>query len=160
MNRQQALNQIWYRLLIIFLFLGTVAIILSYLGRDIRVPALVFLFGNVGAYVGIHRSLGALTDTELNGLADSWLGIVVPSFVGGILAFIIYVLFLSKIVSGELFPVFVQDTGAVPTESFEMLWSQHAKDVQDYAKLFFWSFVAGFNQKYAVDIIESIKTKT
>jgi hypothetical protein len=160
MPRQQSLNHIWKRLLIIFLVLGAVAIGLATFGGNARVPALVFLFGNVGAYVSIHRSLGILTDDEISGLADSWLGLIVPSFVGGILAFIIYLLFLSNIISGELFPFFEPDSGAATKESFDMIWSQHAKGVPDYAKLLFWSFVAGFNQKYAVDIIESIKTKT
>lgn len=160
MIRQQSLNQIWRRLLIIFVVIGVISITIAYFGAGTRVPALVFLFGNIGGYVGVHRNLAQLSDDELSGLAESWLGLVVPSFVGGILAFMIYVLFLSKIISGELFPVFIQDSNAPLTESFDILKYQHAQSVSDYAKLLFWSFVAGFNQKYAVDIIESIKTKT
>jgi hypothetical protein len=37
--------------------------------------------------------------------------------------------------------------------------AQHGKEMTDYAKLLFWSFVAGFNQKYVVDIINSVKGK-
>lgn len=160
MTRQQALNQIWKKLLLIFMFLGVVTVSVAYVGAGTRVPVLVFLFGNIGAYVGMHRNLVDLSDAELAGLAESWLGMVVPSFVGGILAFVIYLLFLSKIISGELFPVFVQDSLSPSTEDFEIIWNQHGQAVPDYAKLLFWSFVAGFNQKYVVDIIESVKGKS
>lgn len=159
MTRQASLNQIWKRLLIIFIVLGAVSITIAYFGAGTRVPVLVFLFGNIGAYVGVHRNLAQLSDADLNGLADSWLGLVVPSFVGGILAFIIYILFLSTIISGELFPVFLLDSDHPKLESFDILSYQHAQNPADYAKLFFWSFIAGFNQKYAVDIIESVKAK-
>ena len=159
MTRQQALNQIWQRLLIVFVSLFALLVVLYYLGGDARVPIYVFIAGNVGAYVGVHRSLGDLKDPELVDLAGSWLGIVVPSFVGGILAFVLYNLFISEIVSGQLFPAFERDAGAVVRQSIDMLTTQHLRQPQDYAKLFFWSFVAGFNQKYVVDIISSIKGK-
>lgn len=66
-------------------------------------------------------------------------------------------LFLSKIVAGDLFPLFVPDTGVTPKQSIETLGDVHLDSAADYGKLFFWSFLAGFNQKYAVDIIESVK---
>lgn len=44
-------------------------------------------------------------------------------------------------------------------KGLESLVAQHAEGMSAYAKLFFWSFVAGFNQKYVVDIINSVKTK-
>ena len=159
MTRQLALNKIWAKLLIVFLALGAACIAVTNFGGASRVPALVFLFGNLGAYVSAHRNLGELKDEEIVGLSDSWLGLVVPSFVGGILAFILYMLFLSKIVGGDLFPNFVPDTGVTPVQSLDMLAAVHLEKPAEYAKLFFWSFLAGFNQKYAVDIIESVKAK-
>jgi hypothetical protein len=65
MTRQQALNQVWRRLLVIFVSLLTLLVVLFYVGGDARVPVYVFLAGNVGAYVGIHKSLGELKDDEL-----------------------------------------------------------------------------------------------
>ena len=159
MTRQQALKQIWQRLLIVFVTLFVVCVALFYMGGDARVPALVFLAGNVGAYVGVHRSLGELKDQEVIDLGDSWLALVVPSFVGGILAFVLYSLFISTILAGQLFPEFVPDSTGKHVENIEMVMAQHLKEAKDYAKLFFWSFIAGFNQKYVVDIIQSIKAK-
>ncbi|MCD4674935.1 MAG: hypothetical protein K8S18_02935 [Desulfobacula sp.] len=84
--------------------------------------------------------------------------IIVPSLVGGILAIILYLLFLSGIVAGDLFPVFIPDEDV--RTGFDSIFDQHAKEMKDYAKILFWSFVAGFNQKYVVDIINSITSKT
>lgn len=49
------------------------------------------------AYVGVHRGLALLSDEKVSSLAGSWFSLIVPSFVGGILAFILYILFLSNI---------------------------------------------------------------
>lgn len=162
MSRQQALNTVWERLLMIFLVIGILAAVMAVWGvtREARVPALIFLFGNLGSYVGIHRKLGELNDEAIIGLSKSWLGLLVPSFVGGILAFVLHLLFQSKIIGGQLFPLYVPDTLSSGHESFEMITAVHLYDASDYAKLLFWSFFAGFNQQYAVDIIESVKTKT
>jgi len=160
MTRQQALNQIWKKLLLVFLILSATTISVAYLGKDARVPILVFLFGNIGAYVGVHRNLADLSDGELSDLAGSWLGLVIPSFVGGILALVLYLLFLSEIVGGELFPSFTNDSKPTLKENFDIILNQHAPTAADYAKLLFWSFLAGFNQKYAVDIIDSVKNRT
>ena len=164
MNRQQALNETWKRLLIIFIVIGTLSIGMVYFGGNARVPVLVFMFGNLGSYIGVHRSIAKLSDAELAEFAGSWFCLITPSLAGGVLAFVLYVLFLSGIlneVSGLLFPVFEVDTriGQENIEDFGKIWNQHAVDFKNYAKLFFWSFVAGFNQKYAVDIIESVKSK-
>ena len=160
MSRQKALDQIWRRLLVIFLVLGAALACLVFFGGNIRVPALVLLSGNVGAYVSIHRGLGALTDDEVSGLAESWYGLVVPSFIGGILAFVMYMLCLSKIIASDLFPAFVQVSALDSKSGFDIVWGQDAQNASDYAKLFFWSFVAGFNQSHVVDLIESIRSKT
>lgn len=164
MSRQQALNEIWKRLLIVLVVIGAVSIGAACYGGVASTPSLVFLFGNVGSYVGVHRGLTQLSDKEVSSLAGSWFGLIVPSFVGGILAFVLYILFLSNTldtIGGTVFPKFAMDAN-IPKdalENFEKIWHQHGVEISDYAKLFLWSFAAGLNQKYAVDIIESIRAK-
>ena len=68
-----SVEAIWQRLLIVFVTLLVVCVALFYMGGDARVPALVLLAGNVGAYVGVPRSLGELKDQEVIDLGDSWL---------------------------------------------------------------------------------------
>ncbi|AXK40918.1 hypothetical protein [Crenobacter cavernae] len=158
MTRQQALSVIWRKLLLIFVLLLGISIPLSLLGGPFTVPLLTFIAGNVGGYVGIHRSLSGLKDQEVVELSTSWLGLIVPSFVGGILACVLYTLFISGIIRGELFPNIVNDSGAAP-EDFGAIFHQHADGPAAYAKLLFWAFVAGFNQQYVVDVIDSIRSR-
>ena len=138
-----------------------------WIGGDKRTGTLVFILGNIGGYVGIHKSLGDLKDDEIINLSSSWWAILAPSLIGGILAVILYFLFLSgflsSIVSETLLPKFVTDSTANTThviEDIELIMHQHGDSIQSYAKLLIWSFIAGFNQKYAVDIINSVRTKT
>lgn len=162
MNRQESLTIIWRKLLIIFITLLGLSAAISLKPGPFTVPELVFIAGNIGGYVGIHRNLNNLSDVEVSQLSSSWLGLIVPSFIGGILASVLYLLFISGIISGELFPKIVEDTveeGNLKPNSFVVIFHQHADGATEYAKLLFWSFVAGFNQKYVVDIIESIKSR-
>ncbi len=161
-NRQEAICIIWRKLLIIFMALLVLSVSISLKAGPFTVPELVFIAGNIGGYVGIHRNLSILSDIEIMQLSSSWFGLIVPSFVGGILACVLYLLFISGIVSGDLFPRIIEDTFAEGTkqpESFVIIFYQHADGADEYAKLLFWTFVAGFNQKYVVDIIESIKSR-
>jgi hypothetical protein len=155
MNRQQALAVIWQRLLIILLGMLAIITLIVNFGGNFRVGPLVFLIGNVGGYVSAQRSLASLTDNEVIGLASSWLGLIVPPLVGGILGLVL--LFLSKLIAGDVFPTFVPDANA--PRDFSALINQHAEDMKDYAKLCFWAFVAGFNQNYAVDLINAVRNK-
>ena len=122
-----------------------------------RVGTLVFLIGNIGGYVSVHRGLGELADADVIALSDSWWAILAPPFIGGVLALAMYLLFLANILAGDLFPRFIADADA--PDGIESLVAQHADGMSAYAKLFFWSSVAGFNQRYVVDIIDSVKGK-
>jgi hypothetical protein len=86
---------IWRRLLIVLIIALVVCFGIVYSGVEARTSLLIVLSGNIGGYVAVHKSLNDLTDTELVALSRSWLGIIVPSFVGGILAFALYLFFLS-----------------------------------------------------------------
>lgn len=173
MTRQHALNNIWKRLLIVLCaaLAGGVAVFFGEYFSEVHghTAILVFLIGNLGSYVSVHRGLGDLKDAEVVELSSSWWAIIVPSFVGGVLALVLYFLFMSGILGGDMFPHFVQhklvinDKGlnqcVEVNEGVLLLMAQSAGSMADYAKLFFWSFVAGFNQKYVVDIINSVKAK-
>lgn len=73
---------------------------------------------------------------------------------GGILALLVYVLFLGKLLQGELFPDFKADKDAA--EGFASLCDQGG-DFTDYGKLLFWSFVAGFSQNFVTNLITRFK---
>jgi hypothetical protein len=158
MNRQDDLNIIWKRIFWIFIALLVLAIAVTYSLPHYKVPFIVCIAGNIGGYVGFHRRLSTLTDPEIENLSKSWFALILPSFIGGILAGLLYLLFLSGVIRGDLFPVIVPDDDPKCLKQiFNDIFCQHAEGYAAYAKLLFWSFVAGFNQDYVVDLIENIK---
>jgi hypothetical protein len=158
MTRQEALNTIWKRLLIVLSTSLLFSVIIFLAAPPGGIAALVFLIGTIGSYVSVHRGLTELKDEEVVELSSTWLAIIVPSFVGGVLALVLYGLFLSNILSGDLFPKW-EVTIKTEQQGLNVFMSHYADGMASYAKLFFWSFVAGFNQKYVVDIINSVKGK-
>jgi hypothetical protein len=77
---------------------------------------------------------------------------------GETLSLVLYVLFISKLIGGNVFPSFEPDGDA--RQDFSALIHQHAAGgLKDYAKLCFWAFLAGFNQNYAVDLINAVRNK-
>jgi hypothetical protein len=157
-ERTKALRTIWRRLLTVLLLLLILLIpIITFAGKA-AVILLIFCLGNIGGYVGIHTRLKTLTNAEVIELAKSWLAIAVPSIVGGILALVLYLIFISGILTGGLFPVIVSDIN-INHDDFQMVFSQHANAPSEYAKLFFWSFVAGYSERYVTRLIDSIQSK-
>ncbi|HKX52968.1 MAG TPA: hypothetical protein VJM47_04115 [Nitrosospira sp.] len=116
------------------------------------VPLLVFATGVIGGFVGLQRRLKDLTLRDLELIADSWVYTGLSPLVGGILAFLLFILFLSGLLSGDLFPVFLPDSNS-SSESFVSIFEQHGEGHKEYAKLLFWSFMAGFSEHFVTDVI-------
>jgi hypothetical protein len=145
------LNRVSRRLFLALavLFALTIAIA-SWQGRAL--PGVVIATGIVGGFVGLQRRLKDLTQQDLDLIADSLVYTCLSPFVGGILALLLYTLFLSGLVSGEVFPKFVADAGA--SAEFGSLFQQHAQGgYPDYAKLVFWSLVSGYSEHFVTDVI-------
>jgi hypothetical protein len=157
MTRANNLERVWKKLGIVILsILGVMSVVMNYAG-DARILSMMFIAGNLGGYCAIHRSLFDYSDDDLAQLSQSWFALILPPLIGGILSMVLYVIFISGIISGELFPTIVKEED-IPN-SFDAIFSQHAEGPSDYAKLIFWGFVAGFNEKYVTNIIDSIKAK-
>ena len=69
----------------------------------------------------------------------------------------LYVGFLSKLVDGSLFPQFSSTPFSTPiptTEDIRNFFSQtYPSTGPDLAKLLFWSFVAGFSERFVPQIL-------
>ena len=138
---------------------GTLGLLLVALGTAFlvhldKMPTLllVLLVGTIGGFVGLQRRLPALSEADLDLLTGSKITVGLAPVTGGILAMLLYVLFLSGIISGGLFPKFVPDDGCPPAD-FTSLFHTHAESYVDYAKLVVWSFVAGFSERFVTDIL-------
>jgi hypothetical protein len=124
-------------------------------GSLVTAPIAAFAAGVVGGFVGLQRRLKSTSEEDLALLANSWVYVCLSPLVGGILAVVLYVLFISQLVSGKLFPEFVLDTpagSADPGQGFAAIFAVHGGAV-DYAKMMFWSFVAGFSERFVTDIV-------
>lgn len=119
---------------------------------------IVLGLGALGAFVSLQRRLKSLGDDDLRLLSESWLHTWLSPLVGGVLASVLYCLFLSGLLGGEVFPNLcnalpVNHPEGLKNTGFASIFDCSANNPQDYAKLMFWSFLAGFSEKFVVDII-------
>jgi hypothetical protein len=119
-------------------------------------PPMVFVvigLGALGGFVGLQRRLKSLPDEDLQLLATSWLYALLSPLVGGVLGLVLYCLFMSGLLAGDLFPKLCPATAESKQEHYADLLACAPQNVAAYAKLFFWSFVAGFSERFVIDII-------
>ena len=64
------------------------------------VPMMTLLIGALGGFVGLQKRLGQLADEDLTLLSKSWVYTFLSPLVGGILATLTYVLFISGLLTG------------------------------------------------------------
>ena len=136
---------------------------------------MTLLMGIIGGFVGLQRRLKHLSDDDLSLLANSWVYVLLSPLVGGVLAVIIYILFISGLLQGDLFPDFAADESrpSLPTDekspvikepvttsnNLSSLFAIHGVTYKDYAKLAFWCFLAGFSEKFVTNIISQFESK-
>jgi hypothetical protein len=117
----------------------------------------VFLAGLIGGFVSIQQRLPRLGPSELQGLSKSWISILVMPINGGIFALVLMLMFLSGIVEGTLFPKYFHPPISHKDDfinSFRSWLIAAFPDTgPDVGKLLFWSFVAGFCERFVPQII-------
>ena len=124
----------------------------------ISTPLMVLSVGFVGGFVGLQRRLKQMSDDDITLLANSWVYICLSPLVGGILAVLVYVLFVSGLLAGDLFPKFVPDDAVQSVEGLGAIFQIHGKPA-DYAMLMFWAFVAGYSERFVTDIISRFESE-
>jgi hypothetical protein len=176
-----------YKQMLVSLFVATLVIIgillalilpffISYYFKgqeDAHSPPLlpvVALAGALGAFFSVLMRLynfedlpKAIVSSDLDGLPTTHLVIysLVPAVVGSIAAAVIYMLFASELLRGELFPTFACKKGENLCNSFAMLigeWSP--KEAPDYAKTIVWGFIGGFAERLVPDTLQSLSQST
>lgn len=136
--------------------------------HKVPTPVVVLFVGFVGGFVGLQRRLKTLPDEDLELLANSWVCIALSPIAGAILAELVYLLFISDLLAGKMFPAFVPDPPIVDAQGqtidqglqgFQAIFQVHCVTAADYAKVLFWSFVAGFSEKFATNIIGQFESR-
>lgn len=112
----------------------------------------VFAVGIIGGVVGLQRRLKKMSPDDLMLLANSWVYVCLSPLVGGILAVVTYVFFVSGVLRGTFFPEFEPDPAPLP-DGLARLFAVHGVTAADYGKMLLWGFIAGFSERFATDII-------
>lgn len=126
-------------------------------GRHFMVSWVCFGCGLLGGFISIQQRLKRIGDEELELLSRSWFQIVLIPVYGGLFALILYVAFLSQIVTGALFPQFYVPAFHQPptTDDAQAFFRDtFPSSGADLAKLLFWAVVAGFSERLIPQIIE------
>lgn len=124
---------------------------------------IVFGTGLIGGFVSIQQRIHRVTDEELKHLSESWSGVLLIPIYGGIFAIVLHVIFLSEILTGELFPRYWTNTFAKPTPTIEDFKTFFITTVPmsgpDTAKMLFWAFCAGFSERLVPQIIQKVQSR-
>lgn len=160
MTRSESILRVTRRLVImtsavLALLVAAFGVTLVVQGR-FMVSWAVFGCGLLGGFVSIQQRLKTFARADLELLASSWFQIVLIPVYGGLFALILYVGFLSQIVTGALFPRFAIAPFHDPptTADLQAFFGQtYPASGGDLAKLLFWSLVAGFSERFIPQII-------
>ncbi len=123
---------------------------------------LTLICGLVGGFVSIQQRLRSLGEEDLTMLAESWPAVLLIPIYGAIFSQVLYLIFLAGLLQGDLFPAFyIPPFGDVPTDEKirQFLLGTYPKSGVDFAKLVFWSFVAGFSERFVPQLVSTISAK-
>ena len=171
LNRQQCLQKVTRTL--VSLIIACLLLVLSFFYVKLWIDPeqtrtflviYVFVAGLIGGFVSIQQRLPAIGLSELRELSSSWISILLIPINGGIFAIVLMLMFLSKIIQGAMFPTFFPITIESDLDKVvESFWNWFTKSCPesgpDIAKLLFWSFVAGFSERFVPQIIRKATDK-
>jgi hypothetical protein len=140
-----------------------------WLSEKFMVSWVCFMAGIMGGFVSIQQRLKKIGTEELALLSESWFQILLIPIYGGIFSLVLYLLFLSGLLEGSLFPKFgipaATGLAHIPSPALDadsirnFFQNTYPSSGQDLAKLIFWCFLAGFSERLVPQIITNIGAK-
>lgn len=128
-------------------------------GPIFMVTWMVFTCGAIGGFVSIQQRMFKMKPAEIYALSRSWCRtLLVPTY-GGIFALVLYLLFFSGMIRGHMFPDFyIPPAPEVPDVQYlrEFFRNNLPKTGEDFAKVMFWSFAAGFCERLVPQVVHSL----
>jgi uncharacterized membrane protein YeaQ/YmgE (transglycosylase-associated protein family) len=157
---------LWLGIAVVLLF-GSLA--LSFFSNATITTGALFpsmLVGMIGALISTQRRLGKLPAQQTKLMVHNWYFTLLPALIGGVLAMLFYILMMSGLVTGSLFPSF--ETIGCNENKFEdvglnvgLFLDTALCEPSDYAKLFVWCFVAGYSEDMVLRFVKVLgNTKT
>ncbi len=126
----------------------------------LMITYLAFTCGIIGGFASIQQRLKRVSDEELNLLCGSWFQLTLIPVFGGVFVLVLYTIFVAGIMSGHMFRLFEMPeppvTGADTECIARVLRETYPKTGQDLAKMAFWSFVAGFSERFVPQIVTKV----
>jgi hypothetical protein len=110
----------------------------------------VFIAGLIGGFMSIQQRLPKIGINELRELSNSWISILLIPVNGGVFAIVLMVMIISGILQGAMFPKFNFPENLT---GFQALMKAFPENGAELAKLLFWSFVAGFSERFVPQIV-------
>jgi hypothetical protein len=124
--------------------------------KNVYMTPMVFASGIIGGCLSIQQRIKNITLDELRLYTESYSTLLIFLLTGGILSLLLYVAFLSGLIEGNLFPNFyMPEFGEKPTRRCLVTLFEETVPAteRDLPKLLFWSFVAGFSERFVVKFI-------
>ncbi len=129
---------------------------------------LVVLAGMLGAFFSaltrlyhVDQAGAALITPTLQGLGGWYMAMYssVPPVIGAIAALVLYMLFVSGLVQGDLFPEIDCVKEAVCDNISNLMKNYWPVEPSDYGKALVWSFIAGFSERFVPDLLQTLVKK-
>lgn len=145
------------------IFAGMFALPFFNSGR-LMISWVVFICGIIGGFVSIQQRVKDIPDDELQMLSSSWFQILLIPIFGAVFSLVLYSIFLAGLLNSDIFPQFHLPVPPVtgPDDGFiaDVLRKTYPKTGADLAKLVFWSFVAGFAERFVPQVISNLTAKS
>ena len=114
---------------------------------------LVYICGLLGGFVSIQQRLPKISIEEMKALSTSWVSITLIPINGGIFSLILMLMFIGNIIQGNLFPEYPNFKIENINDFYNWVKKCHPKSGEEVAKLLFWSFIAGFSERFVPQVI-------
>jgi hypothetical protein len=142
-------------MLVIVAILVSMYVFLEPRGQLATLPV-IMLLGALGAFISLQRRLKSLSEKDLTLIRTSFAYTWLAPMTGAVLAVVLYLFILSGLLGGEMFPK--PATTYPDGRPFGGLFETFSGVRSEYAKLFAWSFIAGYSEKLVTNIIGRFET--
>uniref|UniRef100_A0A372IL49 Uncharacterized protein n=2 Tax=Paracidobacterium acidisoli TaxID=2303751 RepID=A0A372IL49_9BACT len=146
------------------------ALALLITGRWLHIPfiavlATVLYAGILGGYVSSLRRMQSINSEDADSLMviqavqNSSYFLWLSPLIGALFAVVLLLIFIANLVGGTVFPSFhaiPPDSKIAYPENWPFLFRLLPMASLDYAKLFLWSFIAGFAERFVPDMLDRI----